>query len=464
MRRDLKFAELDFYTGKEKGEHMKNINNENYYAYDEKNIAKNLQKAMSDNADPTVVRYLNEARKKKIASGGEGMQMYKNDNLTQAADEYVQSFKKPDIEKLNEARINLQKNRLKQAYAKIQNMYDSGLDAVSEAGAEARRLAAAEEMKIRFDTEDMLAKAGLGRGAYSKASSGFSESARAKLVSDAAEKIIDTYKDEQAKKMALASEAVKAISEAEQNYTQNADKAYSQLESDSIELDNNDKNMRAKLMDMASQNRHNERDFDYTKQSDMYEREYQKERDEKEFARKQSQQEYDNAMSAFEMTGVINTQRQAEILGLPIGTRSEYMEDLAYRKAKDEADAKDAKDQAEFDRAYSMFTSTGVVQSSKQANVLGVPVGTTYWEYVLEKSRAETAKISANASQTSANASVMSARASQTNAAANYKNAQTNEKNAQTKAAESSANQRKIDEQIETTKAKRERQNRIDNY
>lgn len=429
------------------------ITNENYYNYDGGNVAKTLQKAMSNNADASVVKYLNDVRKKKIKDGGESMAMYEDDNLTRAADEYVQSFEKTNLEKLSEARREAQKNSLQRAYENIYNTYSDAEQSIEKSGAEARRMIAAQGEKERFETEDALAKAGLGRGAYQKSTSGFSESARVKLASDAAEKIMQTYKDEQEQKMLAASQASEAVSAAEKEYMQNTDKAYAELEEGVLARDDEFQNRRIKLMELAAQNRQDERDFDYEKETN----EYNRASEEKKAENEMSQREFDNAMSTFEMTGVITTQRQAQILGLPVGTKSEFMENLTYQKTKDAAELENEKAKTVFDQNYNMFKDVGVVTSEKQAQILGVDIGTKYWQYV-------EAMMRANAAQTSAGASYLSAKASQTNAAANYKDAVTNESNAQVKAEESRIKNLKVQEEIETSKQKRENQKKMYEY
>lgn len=169
-------------------------------------------------------------------------------------------------------------------------------------------------------------------------------------------------------------------------------------------------------------------------------------------------------MSTFEMTGVITTSEQSRVLGLPIGTKSEFMENLTYQKTMNSAQIANEAQQSEFDRNYTMFRDVGSVITSEQARVLGVPVGTKYWQYV-------ESMIRANAAATSANASVMSAQASQTNAAANYKDAQTNvqkakisEQNAKVNAAQVQMQNRKIEEEILTSKQKREANEKMYDY
>lgn len=445
--------------------------NENYYDYDSANIAKSLQKAMSNNADASVVKYLNDVRKKKIKDGGAEMAQYRDDNLTRAADEYVESFDKTNVEKVNEARREAQKNSLRRAYENIYKNYETAAESIEQSGSEARRNIAAKSQKDRFDTENMLATLGLGRGAYEKSSSGASESARVKLISDAAEKIMQTYKDEQAQTANAAQTAANAAAKVEEEYMKNNNDAYSQLESDMIERDDNFQKNRLDMMQLASDNRHDERDFDYKTETDRRDFEYTKQKDEYEKESKlreeqenKAQREFDNAMSTFEMTGVITTSEQSRILGLPIGTKSEFMENLTYQKTVNSAQIANEAQQSEFDRNYTMFRDVGSVITSEQARVLGVPVGTKYWQYV-------ESMIRANAAATSANASVMSAQASQTNAAANYKDAQTNvqkakisEQNAKVNAAQVQMQNRKIEEEILTSKQKREANEKMYDY
>ena len=50
---------------------------------------------------------------------------------------------------------------------------------------------------------------------------------------------------------------------------------------------------------------------------------------------------------------------------------------LAERKFENE------QQQDQFERAYNLFKGIGNVQTEEMASVLGVPVGTTYWNYVI---------------------------------------------------------------------------------
>lgn len=438
--------------------------NINYYNYDRNNIAKTLQKAMSNNADVTVVKYLNDVRKRKIADGGEEMSRYANDNLTRAADEYVESFRNANIEKINEARREAQKMSLQRAYDNIVSNYEAAEKSIEKSGSEARRAISASAHKDNVDTVDMLANLGLGGGAYANNKSGAAESAKVKLASDAAEKIMDTYNEEQSKKANAAQAAQSAMAAAEKEYMQNTDEAYSQLESDVLSGNDSWQERRIKQMELSADNGRDERDFDYTKEKDAYERAYNERKDAYEAAEKRQQQAFDNAMSAFEMTGVVSTEEQAEILGLPVGTKSEFMENLAYQKTLDNAELETVKQQQEFERNYNMFKDVGAVVSQSQAKVLGVPVGTQYWQYVEGMMRA-------NASVVSANASATSASAAQTNAQANYRNSLTNAKNAQTNAFSAQMDalhtmyqNRKINEEVKVSKQKREQKDKMYDY
>ena len=74
----------------------------NYYNYDKNDIAKSIKQAMDNYEKPEVVAFLLGERNKKIDEN-EGLEQYKNDEITRSANAYINSYygenNKKDIDK-----------------------------------------------------------------------------------------------------------------------------------------------------------------------------------------------------------------------------------------------------------------------------------------------------------------------------------------------------------------------------
>lgn len=415
----------------------------NRYDYDEKNIAASLKKALNDNADVGVVKYLNDAREQKIAHGGADTEMYKGDALSKAAEDYIDTFSKKGIEKVYEARRKAQTENLKQSQFEADKAYDIGSKQIEKSSAEAKRLYLAKNARDKINMEDSLARLGLSRGAERVGDSGYSESARAKLLSDAAEGLRKLYIDEGAAKSELAEKVYKDKQAARDAYAANIDKAYEQqvddenayynmrnnrlAESNRVSESERDFDFKQKTdaRDFEHRKETDARDFEYKKETDTRDFEYTKEKDLSEAKARELERKVDTAIKTFEATGEIVSEEQANILGLPVGTKTSDMVKLIKENeiSKQKADAEVKT--MDFENAYTMFEGTGVITSEKQAEILGAPVGTKFWKYITDYIRA-------NASATSASASYLGAEASKTNAFANVQQAATAMKNAAT--------------------------------
>lgn len=412
---------------------MKDVKNVNYYDYDKNDIAKSLQMAMSQNADPTVVKYLNDERKAKIAAGGEALGEYRDDSLTKAADDYVLSYNKTNVDKLHQARRDAQTEGLKQAHQAARSTYADAAASASADYANARRLYLADAAKKQIDTEGSLARLGLGRGINSKATSGFGESARAMLLSDAAEGLRELYTDEQKAKGALASDMQESMSAANEKYLENVDESYRDQASDTLSADKNHSDARLELLAINQKQKDSDRDFEYGKNQDTYNNAFDMfvktgrvetpeqaqilglevgattesfKRFEQEVLNDASTREmeerkqiFNEAFSLLGETGRVETPEQAAVLGLPVGTTTLDAEKLAYEISYSERKFASEEEQRKFENMYKMFGGVGIVTTPEQAEVLGVKVGTTYWQYITDKIRA-------NASATNAAANI----------------------------------------------------------
>ncbi len=373
---------------------MSDVKNTNNYTYDPENIAKALQRAMSQNAAPSVVKYLNNARKEKIASGGESTAMYEGDALTKAADEYENRFAKSDVSKLHEARRNSLTEGLKNAHQAAKNIYENGVKASDEDYSEARRLFIADAHKKNLDTEEGLARLGLGMGASNGATSGIGESARVKMLSDAAEGLRKLYADEAKTKNDLSGKLADDYYKAYEKYSEGIDKTYYDQSQDSLEADKAYTDNKISLLKVNDTRQQSDRDFEYEKQTNN------------------EKSEFEKAYKAFEATGAVQGQEQADVLGLNVGDTTLEAEKIAFENAYHEKQLENDDEKEEFDNAYALFEAVGIVATQEMADILGIPIGTRYWKYVTDS-------VKANASSVNASANSSRAAATQQNANTN---------------------------------------------
>ncbi len=351
---------------------MKNYNN---YSYDEENIAKKIIEVINESGDPNAVKYLNDERNRKIEEGGEATAGYKDDYISRAAESYIKSFEEPDTDKLFKARETVHADNLKKAYQNAGVSLSRGKEENAKAASNKRRLYLADANKKELDTEEALARLGLGKGVKNRASSGFGESARLSLLSDAAEKLNEIYDSERQENLKLEDDYLNKITEAEKAYSEGMDNVYKDKTDTEIKKDTDNKDLRLSLI----------------KENNAL-----------------NKDKFNNAFEAFVKTGAVKNEAQAEILGVPVGTTSVEYEKLAFEIAKENTRASEEA----FNEAFKMFEGSGVILTQAQAEILGAPVGTQYWPYI-------TGIINANASARSSQASAL-------NAESNYMNAQTN--------------------------------------
>ena len=426
---------------------MNQVKNTNNYTYDPENIAESLKKAMSQNADVSVVKYLNNARKEKIASGGAGTAMYKNDALTKAADEYEKRFEKPDVSKLYEARRANLAEGLKNAHSAAKKAYDASVAAAGDDYSEARRLYVADEYKKGLNVEAGLARVGLGRGNANAATSGVGESARVKMLADSGEGLRKLYKDEADTKQELSNQLSKQYNDAYEKYSDALDKTYADQVQDSLDTDKNYQSNRLENLKLNDTRQESDRDFEFEKSKTFSENEYNKAykafeatgvitseaqaeilgipkgsesldmaKVKREIATEERKLEldekklvFDQALELFSETGEVTSEEQADVLGLKVGDTTLDAEKLAFDITYSQKKLDNEETATAFENAYSLFEAVGSVTTQAQADVLGIPVGTKYWKYVTDSVRANAAAQNASSNSVKAGAAAQNA-------------------------------------------------------
>lgn len=390
----------------------------NYYEYDKNNIAGALKKAINEKADPSAVKYLLDERNKKINTNPE-VAHYKNDALTKAAEEYVNKYTGVEnhVQRMYDARRDAAAMELELAGRRGEEVFLSGAEKVKNTFADARKDIYSAYRKNALSNEERLASAGLGRGINKAASSGFGESAR--LAKDTAyqNSIYESHRDEANAIGALASDYANSVYEADKKYAQS-------------------------MADIA--------DDTITRLDDNRDYLYKMERDRVEDNRNITTDEYENALGKLKLTGKVTDERQAEILGLKVGdTTADYenivfsndldmlkfefeMEQTAFENSLAEKEFESKQHQDLFERAYKLFAAAGSVVSEQMAQVLGVPVGTQYWQYVVAHKNAQNGATSAAASYknavTNAELGYLNYEVDKMNAETNYYNHETDRK------------------------------------
>ena len=356
-----------------------------YYDYDKNDIAKSIQQAMDDYASPEVVKYLLNERNKKIDLDLQ-YEKYRNDNVTKSAEEYIKRYAgtfDEDIDTLNQARGDAAAERLKEASERNLETYQAGILANNQAYEDARKGVYSAYRRSAFGNEEVLAANGLGRGISNAPSSGFGETSRMAQNMSYQNNIYNLYKNQNDAQNVLAAE-------------------YMQGERDALK-EYNDTLLKIKA----------ER-IEQAKGDHEYRRELDKDRiAEAQLVSKSRADDYSNALDAFKATGVVQNEAQAEILGIPVGmTTAQYKFDMLEFETKEEQRAFEnaitqqkflnEQDNDLFERAYELFKATGSVVSEQMAQILGIPVGTKYWEYVVASKNASTS--ASRAASSAANA------------------------------------------------------------
>ncbi|MBE7026106.1 MAG: hypothetical protein E7410_00850 [Ruminococcaceae bacterium] len=352
-----------------------------YYDYDKNDVAKSIQQAMDDYASPEVVKYLLNERNKKIDSDLQ-YEKYRNDNVTKSAQEYIDRYSGAfgkDIDALYQAKSDAAAQRLAEASEKNLQTYNAGALANNQAYDDARKGVYSAYRRSAFGNEEMLAANGLGRGISNAPSSGYGETSRMAQNMAYQNDVYNLYKGQNDAQNALVSEYMKGEREALGEYN-------------------------AALTKLADER------IEQAKEQREYRRELDKDRiAEAQLVSKSRTQDYSNALDAFKATGVVQNEEQSQILGIPVGmTTAQYKLDMLEFETKEEQRAfENAITQQKllneqqsdlFERAYELFKSAGSVVSEQMAQILGIPVGTKYWQYVIASKNAASSASNAAAS------------------------------------------------------------------
>lgn len=387
----------------------------NYYEYDKNDIAKSIKKAMNESADPAAVQYLLDERNKKINAGGAQYGQYQDDALTKSANEYIKKYSASgDVDSIYEAQRELAVNNLIEAGKRNTDAYNSGIAANRNAYAEARNGMYSAYRRSALSNEENLAALGLGRGASKSASSGFGETSRMAQNTAYQNNLYNSYKNQADDIGALTRDYMENQAKAQQNYN-----------------------------DIVGGLAEKQVEYKYQEQKDrIAENHYI------------TENKYERALEKLKLTGVVTDEQQAETLGLEVGTTTAEYEDMVFannmdlRKFDSEEEQRafdnslairkfeSENEQNLFERAYELFKSTGKIINENMASVLGIPVGTEYWEYVIAAKNANTNYLnytvkSRNASASASRASA-SASAAATNARIKYLNYEVDKQNADT--------------------------------
>lgn len=407
-----------------------------FYEYDPNDIAQSIQNAIDERADPAMVSYLMAQRNKKISENPQ-LANYANDAVAQAANSYIEKYAPVNTEELDmlyEARRDLAAENLAMAAQQNTNAYWSGVSSTQSAYADARRGLYSAYQRSNLGNEEVLASQGLGRGISNNASSGFGETSRMMQTTAYQNNVYDSYRNQSAAVGALAGQYLENQNSAYQSYND----TLSQISSDYTR-------------DTLSQ-RNADREYNYkVDQSRLEEQRYSAEAQQKAAA-----EEYERALSRFKLTGVVTDEAQAQTLGLSVGATTADYEDMlfsqnmdvmkfdsaeeqrAYENSLAERKFENEQQQDQFERAYNLFKGIGNVQTEEMASVLGVPVGTTYWNYVIAQKNADTSylkyTVSAKNAATSAARAANSAANSANNANLKYLQYQVSKQNADTSA------------------------------
>ena len=405
----------------------------NYYEYDGNDIAKTLKKAINESADPAAVKYLLNERNNKIDAGGEKYASYKNDALTQRANEYINKYAAGDVNSILDAQRELAVNNLIEAGKRNRSAYNEGIVSNGNAYADARSGIYSAYQRGAASNEERFAAMGLGRGGSKAASSGFGETSRMAANAAYQNNVYNSYKSQAADEAKLSQQYMANQAQAQQDYN------------DAV----------AKL---------GEKQAEYG---------YQAEKDRAEQNRYATENEYEHALEKLKATGRVTDEQQAQVLGLDIGTTTAEYEDMIFSNSmelrKFDSDEEQRafdnsmavkkfdseSEQNMFERAYELFKSTGKVINESMASVLGIPVGTDYWEYVIAAKNANTnylnytvksrnAATSARKAAASASRAASSAAAAAENARIKYLNYEVSKQNADTKRYQAETDRMKI--------------------
>lgn len=403
-----------------------------YYVYDENDIAKTLKKAMAQGANYDEVKRLLTARNRKIEAGGAGMAQYKNDELTRDAEQYLaDKAAKPrlDVTSLQTAREQVAAENLRDANKQHRAVYQSGVQRIDADARQEEKTAAADYRKSMLADNERLAALGLGRG-HGKPTSGYGESMRTAAMLDYQNRLGAVRSAESEKKADAYAQYVKNLHESRQSY--NAERG--QIAKDSA--DTAVKQFNADRDYILEEGKHNTAVNQWNQSFDAEQAQLNKVN-----ADKSAQADFDNAMSLFEKTGEVATEAMAKALGLPMGTKANgfslmlqafketgevtteemaavlglplgtktsariasenqtgldlakleqaqqwhedderYRQQVLSRSAASRASSgSSAKEK--FNNMFNLFKAVGKVSTKEMSDVLGLPMGTEYWQY-----------------------------------------------------------------------------------
>ncbi len=369
------------------------------YYYDEKDIASTLKRAIAQGAPREDVQRLLTARNRKIDAGGAEMAQYKNDVLTQEANTYLASkATQPnvDLDSFKAAREQVAVENLRAAEARHKRNYDSGIRVLDVDADNTQRALYSAYRKSGLADEELLAAAGLGKGT-GKASSGYGESARTATFLGYQNALADAQQQTQRQKDDLYGRYLDAMNASRSDYNNKRDAIEADYADKTISQYNAD---RTYELNKSAQER----------EANQWNQTFDAQREDRaaDEARAAREAAYASALHAFEQTGEITTQAQADILGLPLGTKSverqAYEAENAFREKsytreqewhaeemalknrelnmrKSSGGSSQASNKA-FENAFNLFKAVGQVITPEMAEVLGIPLGTMYWQYV----------------------------------------------------------------------------------
>lgn len=368
------------------------------YYYDEKDIAATLKRAIAQGASYDEVDRLLKARNRKIDAGGAATAQYKNDDVTREAEAYLESRRthpSVDLEKFKAAREQTAAENLRAAGQMHYRNYSAGLQAAQADTKQKEKALYNDYRRTAIGQEEALATAGLGRG-QAAPSSGYGESARTATFLGYQNALAQARAQESDRKAELFTQYKNEMDESQRAYGDTMDAIAKDYADKSVQQQNADREYLLKESEHNAQVHQFNQEFDASREDGTYTRETDA-----------AQVRFNEAMQTFKEMGIITTQAQADILGLPVGTktmaRDKYENDSALawsdytREAEWHAEEMAYKNRAlsiktssgqtkvsnqQFENNYDLFKAVGKVVTKEMSAVLGLPIGTEYWQYV----------------------------------------------------------------------------------
>lgn len=399
-----------------------------YYEYDPSDIAKSIQRAIDERADPDAVSYLLSKRINKINDDPQ-LAGYKDDAVEAEARRYIEKYSPvsgQDLDMLYEARRDLAAKNLAMAAQRNKDAFASAMSGAQSSYADARKGMYSAYQRSNLENEEVLAAQGLGRGAANGASSGFGETSRMMQTTAYQNNIANSYLSQNTTTGTLANQYMENQASAYKEYNE----ALEQSSRDILEQKKADREYNYKL----DQGRIDEHRY-YL-----------------DAAKKAETEEYDRALNRFKLTGYITDAEQAETLGLSLGATTADYEDMrftqnlnlmkfdsseeqrAFENSLAEQKFISSQQKDDFERAYDLFKGIGSVKTQQMADILGIPVGTAYWNYVVSKQNADTSYLKYTVSAQNAATSAARAAVSASNSDLKYKQYEVSKQNAETSA------------------------------